>query len=96
MPEQARGGGGLRRRRPPLRALTGKLVLAAVLPSMAVGSLSSCVLTNGPVPMKSGFRMEGDGIVVAHPVCAPESVSGAGIPVGVGGAGRGDGFKAPT
>lgn len=66
---------------------------AVVLPTAAVVSLSSCTVTNGPTPMRFGFRAQGDDIVVAAPLCASESVFGAEIRVGVDGAGDGDGFR---
>ncbi|MFI6892646.1 hypothetical protein ACIBM4_00830 [Streptomyces sp. NPDC050256] len=69
------------------------VMYAVVMPVAVVSSLASCVLTNGPVTMHFGFRMEGDALVVAYPICPSESVYGAKIVVSVGGAGDGDGFE---
>ncbi|WP_393058164.1 hypothetical protein [Streptomyces sp. LN549] len=43
--------------------------------------------------MHFGFRMEGNDILVAYPICPSEAVFGAQIVVSVDGPGRGDGFE---
>lgn len=80
-----------------MRPVTGgafRSVLATtILVTAAMTTLSSCQLGEAPTPMHFGFRMEGDDIVVAHPICPSESVSAAKIVVSVDGEGDGDGFE---
>ncbi|MFF3322716.1 hypothetical protein [Streptomyces sp. NPDC002889] len=65
----------------------------AMLPLIVLATVSSCALTNGPVPMDFGYRMEGGHLVVVRPSCPSETVLGATVAVSVEGDGRGDGFE---
>lgn len=75
-----------------MRALTASS-RSALISLVAVTTLSSCVLTNGPEPMSFGFRMEGGKIAVAVPLCPSDAVFGAESYVSVDGEGDGDGFR---
>ncbi|WP_406395283.1 hypothetical protein [Streptomyces sp. NBC_00887] len=75
-----------------MRALTTSS-RSALISLVAVTTLSSCQLADGPVPMEFGYRMEGGEIAVAAPLCPTGRIHGARIEIGVDGEGRGDGFE---
>ncbi|MDF6021110.1 hypothetical protein [Streptomyces sp. JH34] len=76
-----------------MRSLLRATLTTVLLPLGAVAGLSSCVLTNAPVAMDFGYRLEGGDILIAVPLCPAETVHGARIETGVDGEGRGDGFE---
>ncbi|MFJ8871305.1 hypothetical protein ACIRD6_36840 [Streptomyces sp. NPDC102473] len=76
-----------------MRSLTRRSALALALSVASVAGLSSCALTNEPVPMDFGYRMEGGELVVAAPLCPAENIYGAVIETAVDGEGRNDGFE---